>query len=183
VTDAPDSARGGEPHPESGASARDESGPDKTALARLLAETALFEGLDERHLERLAAIGGEESHKRGEYIFRHGDVGDKFYLVLEGAVRVSRQVPGMGEEALAVVRPGSGFGEMALIDDSPRSADVLAHESCRLFAVKKQDLEDLLFVDRDLAHDFLWKMVRLLSARLRETTDKMTFLSFAGKFE
>jgi CRP-like cAMP-binding protein len=156
---------------------------ERDELARLLARTAIFEGLDERHMDRLAAIGSEESHKRGETIFRHGDEGDRFYLVLEGAVRISREVPGMGEEALAVVRAGSAFGEMALIDDSPRSADVLAHESCRLFVVKKQDLEDLLFVDRDLAHDFLWKMVRLLSKRLRETTDKMAFLSFAGKFE
>ena len=156
---------------------------EREELAGLLAGTAIFEGLDERHLDRLAAIGTEETHKRGQYIFRHGDPGDCFYLVLEGAVRISREVPGMGEEALAVVRAGSAFGEMALIEDSPRSADVLAHESSRLFVVKKQDLEDLLFVDRDLAHDFLWKMVRLLSRRLRETTDKMAFLSFAGKFE
>lgn len=160
-----------------------EAGSTPGDLSALLAETVVFAGLDERHLERLAAIGSEESFKRGDYIFRHGDPGDKFYLVLSGAVRISREVPGMGEEALAVVRPGNAFGEMSLIDDSPRSADVLAHESCRVFVVKKQDLEDLLFVDRDLAHDFLWKMVRLLSTRLRETTDKMAFLSFAGKFE
>jgi CRP/FNR family cyclic AMP-dependent transcriptional regulator len=152
-------------------------------LAGLLATTPLFEGLDERYLERMAAIGSEERYKRGEYIFRHGEVGEKFFLILEGAVRISRQVPGMGEEALAVFRAGSAFGEMALIDDSPRSADALAHEGCRLFVVTKRDLEDLLFVDWDLAHDFLWKMVRLLAARLRETTDKMAFLSFAGKFE
>ena len=156
---------------------------DPRELARLLAGAPLFAGLDEHHLQRLAVIGSEERFKRGEHIFRHGDVGDKFFLILEGAVRISREVPGMGEEALAVLRAGSAFGEMALIDDSPRSADALAHETCRLFAVAKQDLEDLLFVDRDLAHDFLWKMVRLLSARLRETTDKMTFLTFAGKFE
>ena len=152
-------------------------------LAALLARTPLFDGLDERHLMRMAGIGHEETIERGDFIFRHGDVGDKFYLVLEGAVRISRQVAGLGEEALTILRSGAAFGEMALIDDSPRSADALAHDRCRLFAVSKRDLEDLLFVDRDLAHDFLWKMVRLLSARLRETTDKMTFLSFAGKFE
>ena len=89
----------------------------------------------------------------------------------------------MGEEALTILRPGQAFGEMALIDDCPRSADALGHERCRLFVLSKQDLEDLLFVDRDLAYDLLWKMVRVLSGRLRETTNKMTFLSFAGKFE
>lgn len=152
-------------------------------LLKLLGDTALFAGLDDRYLQRLVRISNEEHFKRNEYIFKEGDPGEKFYLVLDGAVRISRQVPGMGEEALTILRSGAAFGEMALIEDCPRSADALAHETCALFVVQKQDLEDLLFVDRDLAYDFLWKMVRLLSARLRETTNKMTFLSFAGKFE
>ena len=46
----------------------------------------------------------------------------------------------------------------------------------------KEDLEDLLFVDRDLAYEILWNFVRTLSHRLRETNDKMTFLAISGKF-
>lgn len=152
-------------------------------LAQLLGETPVFEGLQERYLQRLARIGSELAFQRDEHIFREGDPGDAFYMVLEGAVRISRTVPGMGEEALAILSPGKAFGEMALIEDAPRSADAVAHKRCRLFVVNKRDLEDLLFVDRNLAYDFLWKMVRVLSDRLRETTNKMTFLSFAGKFE
>jgi CRP-like cAMP-binding protein len=152
-------------------------------LAELLGSSPLFASLNRQELARLVRLGTEEAFKRNEYIFRHGDAGEKFYLVLEGAIRISREVPGMGEEALSIFRKGAVFGEMALIEDATRSADALAHERCRLFVMKKQDLEDLLFVDHDLAYDFLWQMVRLLSARLRETTDKMTFLSFAGKFE
>ena len=102
--------------------------------------------------------------------------------VLDGAVRISRVVPGMGEEALAVLRAGTHFGEMALIDDFPRSADARAHEACKLFVVRKEDMEDLLFVDRDLAYDLLWSFVRTLSGRLRETNDKMTFLATTSKF-
>ncbi len=159
-------------------------GRDRAAeLVRLLSDTPIFSGLDAKHLHRLANIGTEEIFPRNAAIFREGDQGDKFYLVLEGAVRISRQVAGMGEEALTILRAGAAFGEMSLIDDSPRSADALAHEGCRLFVVKKEDLEDLLFVDRDLAYDFLWKLVRILSGRLRDTTDKMMFLTFAGKFE
>ena len=48
--------------------------------------------------------------------------------------------------------------------------------------IRKEDLEDLLFVDRDLAYELLWNFVRTLSARLRETNDKMTFLSVTNKF-
>jgi CRP-like cAMP-binding protein len=88
----------------------------------------------------------------------------------------------MGEEALAVLRPGAYFGEMSLIDDESRSATAIAHEPVRLFVIKRRDLEDLLFVDRDLAYEFLWKMVRTLSRRLRATNDKMTFLATSNKF-
>jgi CRP-like cAMP-binding protein len=88
----------------------------------------------------------------------------------------------MGEEALAVLRPGNHFGEMSLIDDSPRSADAKAHEASELFVIRKEELEDVLFVDRDLAYDLLWNLVRTLSGRLRETNDKMTFLAMSNKF-
>jgi CRP-like cAMP-binding protein len=71
---------------------------------------------------------------------------------------------------------------MALIDDFPRSADARAHEACRLFVIRKEHLEDLLFVDRDLAYDLLWNFVRTLSSRLRETNDKMTFLAASSRF-
>ena len=88
----------------------------------------------------------------------------------------------MGEEALAILKAGDYFGEMALIDDFPRSADARVHESCRLFVIAKEHLEDLLFVDRDLAYDLLWNFVRTLSGRLRETNDKMTFLAVSSRF-
>jgi CRP-like cAMP-binding protein len=148
----------------------------------LLSKISLFAGLQPGYLRRIAALGIEEDYPSGATIFKEGAQGDKMYLILSGAVRISRQVPGMGEEALAVLRAGTHFGEMALIDDFPRSADALAHESCKLFVVRKEDMEDLLFVDRDLAYDLLWSFVRTLSSRLRETNDKMTFMAVTSKF-
>ena len=67
-------------------------------------------------------------------------------------------------------------------DDAPRSASVIAHEALKLFEVDRQDLDDLLFVDRDLAYELLWNFVRTLSRRLRATNDKMTFLATTNKF-
>jgi CRP/FNR family transcriptional regulator, cyclic AMP receptor protein len=153
----------------------------KTTL-EILAQIDLFSGLATPHLKRVVAIGAEERHGKNAKIFEEGETGDKFYLILEGAVRISRFVAGMGEEALAVLRPGAYFGEMSLIDDESRSATVIAHEACRLFVIKRRDLEDLLFVDRDLAYELLWKLVRTLSRRLRATNDKMTFLATSNKF-
>jgi len=154
--------------------------PDQAV--ELLSKISLFAALQPSYLRRIAALGIEEDYEAGAMIFKEGTKGDKMYLILSGAVRISRTVPGMGEEALAVLRAGTHFGEMALIDDFPRSADARAHEACRLFVIRKEDMEDLLFVDRDLAYDLLWSFVRTLSSRLRETNDKMTFMAVTSKF-
>jgi CRP/FNR family transcriptional regulator, cyclic AMP receptor protein len=154
--------------------------PEKAV--ELLSKISLFAALQPSYLRRIAALGIEEDYASGAIIFKEGAQGDKMYLILSGAVRIGKQVAGMGEEALAILRAGTHFGEMALIDDFPRSADARAHEACRLFVIRKEDMEDLLFVDRDLAYDLLWSFVRTLSSRLRETNDKMTFMAVTSKF-
>jgi CRP/FNR family transcriptional regulator, cyclic AMP receptor protein len=147
-----------------------------------LANMNLFRGLSQSGLDRIAAIAGEEAHKSGQLIFREGEHGDKLYLILDGKVRISRQLPGMGEEALAVLGPGEAFGEMSLIDDTPRSADALAHEDARLLVISREQFEDLLFVHKDLAYEILWNFVKTLSGRLREANDKMAFMTVTSKF-
>ena len=103
--------------------------PEKAV--ELLSKISLFSALQPSYLRRIANLGIEEDYPLNALIFKEGAQGDKMYLILSGAVRISRQVPGMGEEALAVLRAGTHFGEMALIDDFPRSADARAHEACR----------------------------------------------------
>jgi CRP/FNR family transcriptional regulator, cyclic AMP receptor protein len=143
---------------------------------------SLFAGLKPEARALIAKVATEETHALGTKIFQHGDAGDKLYLIIEGRVRISREVPGMGEEALAVLGPGQVFGEMALLDESPRSADARVHERCRVLAIPKDGFDDLLFMHKDLAFEVLWSTVRMLVQRLRETNDKLTFLSISGKF-
>src|SRR5215471_15351003 len=88
-----------------------------------LAKIPFFDGLTREALALIAQVTTEESHALGTRIFQYGDAGDKLFVILEGKVRISREVAGMGEEALAVLGPGEVFGDMALLDESPRSAD------------------------------------------------------------
>lgn len=148
----------------------------------LLKKVDLFAGLKPEAIALISKVATEETHALGTKIFQHGDAGDKLYLILEGQVRISRDVPGMGEEALAVLGPGQVFGEMALLDESPRSADARVHSRCRVLAIPKDGFDDLLFMQKDLAYEVLWSMVRMLVGRLRETNDKLTFLSVTGRF-
>src|SRR5690606_10952895 len=119
----------------------------------------------------------------GAKLFSDGDPADRFYVLVRGKVRISKQIPGMGEEALAVLEPGQYFGEMALIDEAPRSADAICNSNVVVGVIEKTGFEDLLFMNKDLAYDMLWTFVRTLSGRLRESNEKMrAFLTMAGKF-
>lgn len=151
-------------------------------VIELLGKVPLFSGLTPTGLELVAGVANAESHPIGTLIFEHGDVGDKLYIIATGRVRISRSVAGMGEEALAVLNPGAIFGEMSLLDDTPRSADARAHERCELLVIGRESFEDLLFLHKDLAYEVLWSMMRILTSRLRQTTDKLTFLSVSSKF-
>jgi CRP/FNR family cyclic AMP-dependent transcriptional regulator len=152
-------------------------------LIELLRQISLFDGLLPVHLQRIAYLVQEVNYGAGEAVFKHGDEGDGLYLILAGAVRISRTVSGMGEEALAVLRPGMYFGEMSIVDDDvPRSADAIAHERSRLLKLPKEDLRDLMFVDRELAYELLWRFVRTLSARLRDSNDRLLMLTVSSKF-
>lgn len=147
-----------------------------------LVSIVLFKGLGQSHIERIARIAEEIELKKGQVLFREGEPGDRFFAILEGKVRISRQIPGVGEEALAILAEGDHFGEMAIIDDDVRSGDALAHEDCRLLTISKSAIQDLMFTDLALAHEILWNLVRSLSERLRRSNDKMTFMAVTGRF-
>lgn len=155
-----------------------ESAPVESPIARI----ALFHGLSPKSLARVASITTSQRYPVGTVLFRAGDVGDRLYMINEGRVRISREVPGMGEEALAIMGPGDYFGEMAVIDPAPRSADAHVHEACEVLEIRKDEMEHLMLVHRDLAYEVLWNVVRTLTTRLRDTTDKVTFLAVTGKF-
>ncbi len=136
-------------------------------------QIALFKNLDDKHLALIADLSVEERFRTGKIIFREGSAGDRLYVIADGRVRISKRIPGIGEEALAILNQGDYFGEMGLIDDFPRSADAIAHNDCTLYSISKEELEGLLFVNRDLAYEILWNFVRTLSSRLRDTNEKI----------
>lgn len=139
----------------------------------ILRKVALFEGMTSAQLRKLAAALVEVKHPISAHIFREGDPGASMYIIAEGKVRISKMVPGIGEEALAILEKGQYFGEMSLIEDGPRSADAIAHSTCSLYELSRDKLDQVMFTDKELAYVLLWTFVRTLSSRLRETNDKI----------
>lgn len=113
-----------------------------------------------------------------------GTRGEEAFLLAEGRLRVSIRIPGVGEEALAVLGAGEIVGEMALVDDAPRSADVRAHERGALvFVLSRAVFRDLLDSGRPDGAPLLAGITIALARRLEESLRKTaTFRVLAGPF-
>ena len=123
-----------------------------------LAAVPLFEGLSKRHLRRIAKLAHLRRFASGSVMARTGDPGRSFYVLLEGSAKVNRT----GRRSLRL-GAGAFFGEMALIDDSPRSADVVAEGDVLALTIDRAGFAKLLRAEPALAQALL----RTLAARLR----------------
>lgn len=150
---------------------------------KLLRDVDLFQDLDGVQLAHLASFAQTIQFPRGQLLFGEGDPPDFFYVIQKGRIRISRVVAGMGEEALAILEPGSYFGEMELIDPSlPRAAQATVHEDTVLIVFQVDSMRELMSGDGELAVPLLSSFVRTLSARLRMTNDKITAFFAMAKF-
>ena len=151
-----------------------------SATLELLRPIPLFTSLSQEELEKIAELCETRSWESGEYIFHEGEPGNRLFIIVEGGVRISREIPGAGEEALAVLKRGALFGEMAVFDKSERSTDAISHGGTTALTISRSELEMLLEFNRDLAFRVLWAVVRLLSGRLRWTNDSLkSFLALS----
>ena len=150
----------------------------------LLREIDLFDSLSDRALSELIPLTSTIEAKPGDVLFNEGDIGDGMYMILSGEVRISKNIPGVGEEALAFLKEGSYFGEMSLVgEESPRSAAAIAGETSELAKLSRKDFLDLLDRDKEIAVEVLWSFVNTLSSRLRESNEKIAFFAMSNMFE
>ncbi len=140
--------------------------PEHRRRVALLHGAPVFTGLPRRLLGRLATRFFEKGYAPGELVFREGDPGRALFVVLEGAVAISRAVPD-GEQVVRTLGPGACFGEMALIDDFPRSATVRITAPSRLLILYKSDFDALIEGDPRIALVTFRNLLRMLDAYVR----------------
>lgn len=105
----------------------------------LLSQVPLFSALGPEDLEQLAARVRTRHCERGEILFHRGDVGTDLYVIREGEVTIRLSAPDGREVSLALLRKGAAFGELALLDQAPRSTDAVAHEESWLLSLRSED--------------------------------------------
>lgn len=146
-----------------------------TALA-VLKRNYLFQDLPEPSLERIADLATRRSASKGSVIFSQGDPGDALYGVASGRVRISATGSAGQEVFLSIMEPGDTFGEIAVMDDLPRTAGATALDATTLIVIKRRHFLELVQSEPTLAIHLL----RLLCARLRwtsELVEESAFLS------
>jgi CRP/FNR family cyclic AMP-dependent transcriptional regulator len=134
---------------------------------KVLRDVPLFEGLAERDLQAISAHAVTRDVARNTVLMRQGESPASLYVVLSGKVRVSVSDEDGRELVLATLGPAETFGELALIDDEPRSATVAATEESRIAVVSKDDFKRCLSRNPEIAINLL----KHLSRRLREVNE------------
>lgn len=139
---------------------------DLTSLA-VLKRNYLFQGLPEPTLERIADIATRRGAAKGSVIFSQGDPGDALYGVASGRVRISATGSAGQEVFLSIMEPGDTFGEIAVMDDLPRTAAATALDDATLVVINRADFTSLVEQEPKLAIHLL----KLVCARLRWTSE------------
>jgi CRP/FNR family cyclic AMP-dependent transcriptional regulator len=139
----------------------------------LLRNVPLFSALPEQQLALLTSVVSRKSFPRGATIIAKDDVTESLYVVISGRLKVMMSDEEGREVILAILGPNEFFGEMGLLDDSPRSASVVALEACEMLSLSKRDFK------KCLAENFEMTMtvMRGLVKRLREADQKIGSLA------
>jgi Cyclic nucleotide-binding domain len=140
--------------------------PDTGFKPRMLRRVKILSGLAEEQLERFASFAEVEKVPQWAVIVKQGDHGDAMYLILEGELRVRIEVGGK-ETILTTLGPGDFFGDISLLDQGPRSADVVANVDSLVVKLSAAAFEKLAAQAPDIATPFLLAVGKTLTARIR----------------
>lgn len=147
---------------------------------QIFAEHAFFRGVAAGAIEDLAARSRVEHVRRGRTIFRKGSSGLALMAVLRGTVKICTVSRNGREAVLNLIGPGNVFGEIAVLDGGPRTADAVAGSDCEILVLDRRDLIPILAANPDIAQ----RLIEVLCGRLRRTSEQLEdvfFLDLPGR--
>lgn len=144
-------------------------------ILSFLADAPMFGDLDAEELAHLVQITQIQRMKEGDWVFREGDPGDAWYVVFDGEVEVVKEMKD-GVRTIAVLGKRACFGEMAILDGSPRSASVRATRDAVVFRFPRTQFSGLLSSGNLSAYKLVHQMALVLVSRQRRTTHRLAEL-------
>jgi CRP-like cAMP-binding protein len=151
--------------------------------AEQLKDIEVLQSMDADARARLAAVLEEKNYTDGQTIFAEGDPGDSMYFLVSGRIRVekSAQTAGGANKILAVLEPGDYFGEMALLDQKPRSAAAVAAGDVKILRLSKASFDELQRTNSAAGMSVLFAMIRTSSDRIRRLSAQLVVYDEVGK--
>lgn len=145
-----------------------------------LKQVSIFAGLSDEAIRELMTVAKRRTFRAGEVIFHREDPGQVLYVIKEGKVKIALTSPDGQEISLVVFGKGECFGELALLDGLPRSADAIALERVECYTLQRSDFQKAIMKNPKIAIQVL----EVLSKRLRttdQTVENLIFLDVYGR--
>lgn len=146
---------------------------EETSLERLLSKVPIFSQLTDRELTKVSSIVHHRDYRAEEYVFVQGDPGLGMYVILSGEIQILHSDSDGRTKQLALLEAGDFFGELSLLDESPRSASALAKTQAKIIGFFRPDLLDLLSRSPKAGTKILFKLGEVISTRLRLTNEQL----------
>jgi CRP-like cAMP-binding protein len=139
----------------------------------ILKNIPFFSELTIEEMQKLVASSQKRRYSRGSIVLHKDEVGDETYLIMIGKVKVIVTHTGGKEIILNILKSGDFFGEMAVFDNMPRSATVVAEEDCELLIISRENIKNQIKRNPQIA----FKLLSDMSRRLREADEQISGLA------
>jgi len=136
-------------------------------LSDALKNTKIFSDLEEAELDILTSRMKRAQFAMGETVFREGEDGDTMYVILDGLINISVPLENGAALSLATMEKGNFFGDMAIIENAPRSATCKVIEDCDLIALNRSDFYDIIRHHPETALKILYRMMNIMAERFK----------------
>ncbi|MFH1074194.1 MAG: cyclic nucleotide-binding domain-containing protein [Candidatus Firestonebacteria bacterium] len=145
-------------------------GVEKSEIVKILEKVPIFSDLNLVELNKIEIITHEREYMDGEQVFHEKEPGAGMYIIRSGNIRLLKKTDAR-EIELTTMKPGDFFGEIALLDESPRSATAIAAGKTRILGFYRPDFLELLKRDPRLGSKVLLQLSQMIAKRLRTTTE------------
>ncbi len=136
-------------------------------LVKVIGKIPVFDGFELEEIQRLLRICQLKSLQEGQDVYAKGEPSDEMLVLLKGKLSVT----GDSGEELAEIRAGKPIGEMGVFTGQPRSANIVAVESCAVIALSRTELGIMLAANKGMQLKVLQNLVGILSQRLTEANE------------
>jgi CRP-like cAMP-binding protein len=133
----------------------------------------IFQKLEDDEVKSFIGIAKTSTFPKSDTIFEEGDSGKSFFIIYDGKVKITKDVPIIGAQTLKILEKGDYLGEMALLNDLPRYVSAFAETETTLLEFQRDEFNQLLENNKEISYKVLWFFCRTLSNSLRMTNERL----------